>query len=473
VVTDAAADALLAPASVDGGVWAPHRRRLTVGLVLTITLVAFESLAVSTVMPVVSDDLGGLGLYGWVFSGFFLGNLFGVVTAGRMADRLGTARPFVLGLGLFAVGLVVGGLAPSMGVLVAARVGQGIGAGAIPAVAYTSVGRAYPAPLRPRVFAVFASAWVIPGLLGPAASSGLAHAFGWRSVFLALLPLVALAGWITVPALVHSVGVPPPRSDDAEPPAGNEGDARTGPALALIAGVAAVFVAAGGAPIGVAVVLVAVGVPVAVTAFVRLMPVGTLRLAPGIPTAVAVKGMLTFAFFGADAYVSLTLQDVRDQATWVAGAALTFTTISWTAAAWVQERVIHRVGPRRVVRIGFLILAAGIALLFGALGPLPVPVAVLVWGVGGFGIGLAYSPISIVVLGLAEPGREGAATSSIQLCDVLGIALGTGASGAFVALGDARSWDPATALRLAFSLTLAVALAGVVAARRLPTSVPD
>ena len=57
------------------GVWAPARRRLTTGLVLTITLVAFEALAIATIMPVVSDDLGGLGLYGWVFSGFFLGGL--------------------------------------------------------------------------------------------------------------------------------------------------------------------------------------------------------------------------------------------------------------------------------------------------------------------------------------------------------------------------------------------------------------
>jgi MFS family permease len=465
-VTDAA-DAVLAPAAVDGGVWAPHRRRLTIGLVLTITLVAFESLAISTVMPVVSDDLGGLGLYGWVFSGFFLGNLFGVVTAGRLADRHGTARPFGIGLVLFAAGLVVGGLAPSMGVLVAARVGQGIGAGAIPAVAYTSVGRAYPAALRPRVFAVFASAWVIPGLIGPAASSGLAHAFGWRSVFLALLPFVALAALITVPALVRSVGVPEPHGADAG--TGNEGDARTGPALVLIAGVAAVLVAAGGVPLGAAIGLVVVGAPVAVAAFVRLMPVGTLRLAPGIPVAVAVKGMLTFAFFGADAYVSLTLHEVRGQDTWVAGVALTLTTISWTAAAWVQERAIHRVGPRRVVRTGLLVVAAGIALLFGALGPLPVAVSVLVWAVAGFGIGLAYSPISVVVLGLAEPGREGAATASVQLCDVLGIALGTGASGAFVAIGDARGWDPATGLRMAFTVTLAVALAGAVAARRLPT----
>ena len=121
----------------------------SLGLVLTITLVAFESLAISTVMPVVADDLGGLGLYGWVFSGFFLGNLFGIVTAGQAADARGTAFPFAVGLGLFSVGLLVGGLAPSMSVLVAGRVAQGIGAGAIPAVAYTTVSRMYPADAPP------------------------------------------------------------------------------------------------------------------------------------------------------------------------------------------------------------------------------------------------------------------------------------------------------------------------------------
>ena len=87
------------------GLWAPHRRRLTVGLVMTITLVAFESLAIATIMPTVEDDLGGRALYGWVFSGFFLGNLLGIVTAGQAADARGTAFPFAVGLGLFSIGL--------------------------------------------------------------------------------------------------------------------------------------------------------------------------------------------------------------------------------------------------------------------------------------------------------------------------------------------------------------------------------
>src|SRR5918994_3097118 len=175
------------------GVWAPRRRRLTAALVLTITVVAFESLAIATVMPVVADDLGGLGLYGWVFSGFFLGSLLGIVLAGRAADRRGTRLPFAVGLALFAVGLVVGGAAQSMPMLVAGRVAQGMGAGVIPAVAYTTVGRGYPAAMRPRVFAVFSSAWVVPGVVGPAAASAIEGWTSWRVVFLALLPLVGVA----------------------------------------------------------------------------------------------------------------------------------------------------------------------------------------------------------------------------------------------------------------------------------------
>src|SRR5205807_1693840 len=89
------------------GVWAPERRPLTTGLVLTTTLIAAEALAVITIMPQVERDLGGLSLYGWVFSAFMLGSLLGTVAAGREADRAGPARPFAAGLALFAAGLAV------------------------------------------------------------------------------------------------------------------------------------------------------------------------------------------------------------------------------------------------------------------------------------------------------------------------------------------------------------------------------
>src|ERR1700687_5757369 len=80
------------------GVWGPGRRPLTAGLVLTITLVAFEALAVSTVLPKVARDLGGIALYGWVFSAFMLSNLVGITIAGFQADHRGPAPVLAAGL---------------------------------------------------------------------------------------------------------------------------------------------------------------------------------------------------------------------------------------------------------------------------------------------------------------------------------------------------------------------------------------
>src|SRR3546814_11342831 len=117
-----------------------------------------------------------------------------------------------------------------------------------------------------------------------------------------------------------------------------------------------------------------------------------------MPAAILLRGILTFAFFGADAYVSLTFQDVRGRETWVAGLALTAATILWTIGAWTQERFVHRVGPRRLVTIGFTCVAVGIVGMFGALGPPPVAAAAGVWAIAGLGMGLAYPPVPVPLL---------------------------------------------------------------------------
>ena len=74
-------------------------RLLTVGLVLTITLAAFSALSVETILPIISDELGGVSLYGWVFSAFFLGSLASVIVTGGIADQRGTLVPYSVGLG--------------------------------------------------------------------------------------------------------------------------------------------------------------------------------------------------------------------------------------------------------------------------------------------------------------------------------------------------------------------------------------
>jgi MFS family permease len=436
---------------------------MTVGLVFTITLVAFEGLAIATILKVIDDDLRDINLVGWVFSAFFLGSLFGVVAAGYDADRKGPVRPFVVGLVLFAGGLLAGGLAPTMIVLVGARAVQGIGAGAIPAVAYVAIGRAYPVSLQPRMFAILSTAWVVPGLIGPAISGAIAQAFGWRWVFLGLLPLVALAAVMTIGAL-RALGAP----------GGDEPVDRRLGALTLVAGAGLVLAGISSHSAIATPALVVIGVVIGARAFVRLVPPGTIRLATGLPAAVAVRGLTTFAFFGTDAYVSFTVTRVRDASIVIGGLALTAATLTWTAGSWIQERRVHRVGPQTFVRTGLLFIATGIGIMI-VVATLAVPpaIAIVAWGVAGLGMGLAYSAISLVVLAEAPAGGEGTATAAMQLSDTLGVALGTGVSGAIIAAGASLDWTDATAFAVAFAVCGALAIVTAVAALRIPATVHE
>ena len=193
-----------------GDLFVPGLRGLTLGLVSTITLVALESLAIGTVMPLVADELGDLQLYGWVFSAFFLGNLIGVVVAGGALDRMPLGRPFAIGLALFATGLLVGGLAQSMPMLVGARFIQGLGGGAVAPTAYVAIGRCLPERLQPQMFAMLSAAWIAPGVIGPSIAAVVGEGPGWRWVFLGLLPLLAVAGGLALSALRHVPAAAPP-----------------------------------------------------------------------------------------------------------------------------------------------------------------------------------------------------------------------------------------------------------------------
>ncbi|HJY56664.1 MAG TPA: MFS transporter [Streptosporangiaceae bacterium] len=450
-----------------GGLMAPQRRALTVGLVLTITFVASEALAVVTVMPVVARDLGGLRLYGWVFSGFMLGSVIGIVAAGREADRRGPAVPFVAGVVLFGAGLALAGLAPSMGVLVAGRVLQGVGAGAVPSVAYAAIGRSLPETLRPRMMAVLSTAWVAPGLVGPAVSAEVARLFGWRWVFLGLLPIVAVAGTIAVPALVR---LGPPASGGAGEHRMIDGFRTAAGATLILAGLT---LAAGSGPgrldaiLG-GVALIATGAAAGLPALRRLVPPGTLTAQAGLPATILSRGLLTFTFFGADAYVTLAVTAVRHRTPVVAGIAVTGATVAWTAGAWIQARLSGSWEGRRLVRTGLVIVLAGIAGMVLVLQPgVPVAEGLAAWTVAGLGIGLAYAPISLMMLQKAPSGQEGRASASLNLADVLGTAIGIGVGGAAVAATAGR--DLRLGIMAAFCAAAAVGLVALAVTRRLPS----
>jgi MFS family permease len=446
---------------------APQRRTLAVGLVLTVTAVAAEALAVATILPIVAAELGGLALYGWAFSAFFLGDLVGIVVTGMAVDRRGLVLPYLAGLTLFGIGLLVGGLAPSMAMLVGGRLVQGLGAGAIPTVAYVAIGRGFPDSARPLMFAFLSTAWVVPGLLGPGLASVVAATIGWRWVFLGLLPLLVLAGLLTVPALrrlapSEAAAALAARATD------RAADLRRLGAVLLTAGGAALLLAGLSSASLLGAALIAAGLLAGLPALHRLVPPGTLRGRPGLPATILLRGVQTFAFFGAEAYLPLAIVAIRHEPAVLAGLALTAATLAWTAGSWIQARLVGRQGPRRLLGAGLLCVTGGIALTALVLSPsVPVAVTVVSWSLTGLGMGLSYSVISLVVLREAPAGQQGRLTSSMQLADVLGTALGAGLGGALVAVGLAQGWDPALGLAIAFAVSTGAASGGVVLTRRV------
>ncbi|MGO4434239.1 MFS transporter, partial [Paenarthrobacter sp. RAF9] len=132
----------------------------TVGACALVFLSAFESLAVTTIMPLVSRDLDGAALYALAFAGPLATGVMGMVGAGNWSDRRGPAAPLYSSVALFVLGLLIAGTAGSMEILVLGRLVQGLGGGAMTVALYVLVARVYPPALHPKIFAAFAASWV-------------------------------------------------------------------------------------------------------------------------------------------------------------------------------------------------------------------------------------------------------------------------------------------------------------------------
>ena len=447
----------------DRGAWAPDRRLLTAGLIGLVTAAAFEGMAVPTVLPAMVRELGGLDLYGWAFSAFWLTNIIGITLAGSDADRQGPARSLVVGTILFAAGMVVSGVADGMPAVIAGRAIQGFGSGAIGSVVYAAIARAYAPTARPRMIALVSSAWVVPGLVGPALAGFVTDAASWRWVFLGIVVPVLVMGAAVYPQLA-SLG----RIERATEPARRD-SRRALDAAQLAAGSTLILTALSiGQPI-LAVAFFAAGGVLAITALRHLLPPGSLRLAPGRPSVVVAVFAVAFAFFGTEAYVPLTVVEVRDGSVTLGGIALSASAATWTTGAWIQARAAAASIRRTVVVVGAALIGVGIAITSLVLLPAaPVLVAALGWGVAGLGMGLAYSMLALLMLESAPPGEEGMSSAALQLMFTLGTAFGAGFGGAIIALADAGTLELTGALGIVNALMLVVAVAAVLVALRVP-----
>ncbi|HZC69759.1 MAG TPA: MFS transporter [Jatrophihabitans sp.] len=442
-------------------IFAPALRATSVGLLIIVTLTAFEAMAVSAALPTAARALHGLSAFGWAFTGFLVANVLGMVVSGQLSDSRGPRLPLAAGLGCFLGGLLLSGTAATMTQLVAGRVVQGFGGGLIITAMYVVIGAAYPERVRPRVFAATSSAWVVPSLVGPVVSGALAQHATWRWVFLGLVPFVLIGGVLLVPVL-RSLHV-------AAEPGALARPSRLVRAAAVAAGVAALE-QAGQHPSPVSGAVAVAGLAALVWGIRPLLPAGTFRVQPGVAAPIAMRGILAGAFFGIEAVVPLTLTLQHGYGATIAALPLTCAGFSWATGAWWQGRVDDTAGPQRrivLIRTGFaLITAAGVLMALAANPALPGWLAYPAWLLAGLGAGLSMSSVGLLMLKYTTDADRGADSAALQLSDATASALTTGLAGVLVAAA-ARGVIGSTTGFVCLDLAMSgVAVVGVLVAGR-------
>ena len=437
-------------------------RLVTGGLIGLVTLVAFEALAVSTAMPVVAQELGGVRSYGLAFSLFLTTQLLGTVLAGGWSDSRGPRGPLLAGLALFVAGLLVCGLATTFPVLLVGRVISGAGGGFIGVALYVVVARAYPDNLHPRVFGWISAAWVVPSVVGPPVAGYLADEVTWRAVFLGVPPFAVLALVALLPRLTHLES----NADQKTIP----GERRRRAALGVALAGGATLVQWGAQELETVLALAAVslvaGLALLAVSLPRLLPQGTLKIRRGLPSVVAVRALFTASFFAAETFIPLMLVQERGLRPLVAGLVLTGAAVGWAAGSWFQGKR-QPMSRSALLIAGAAIVAVVVAALpLGVLEAVPAGVIAPLWLIAGFGMGLGMTVTSVLILELSPVAEQGRNSASLQVSDALGGVLGIGLAGAvFAAMHDPTGDDRPVFAGIWFGLAVIAALGAVVGSR--------
>lgn len=435
------------------GPWSATYRTSTIGIFSLAFLIAFEALAVATVMPIVAKDLDGLSLYALSFAAPMAVSVISLTLAGPWMDRNGPGPAMRAGVGVFAAGLIVAGLAPDMVVFLIGRAVQGFGSGLIGVGLYVMIARIYPEALRPRVFTVMTSAWVLPALVGPAFAAFTAEQVGWRWVFLAV-PLIAVIAMAMLWRSVHdltgtSVAMADPRR----------------PRWALLAAAGVLVISYAGQRTFALWPVLLVGAVGLVVAFApRLLPAGAWRAKRGLPSVISLRGLLGAAFFGAEVYLPLSLIEHRGFTPTQAGVLLTAAAVAWFAGSWLAANVPALGDKVLRVRLGALSIAIGVGSVMTTLNDsIPIAVVVIGWALAGMGMGMAFPTLSVLLLDNSAMGEEGINSAAIQINDsivpALVLALGSVVFASFLQSAPMTGYVLVLAASTALA-GLAVALSG-------------
>jgi MFS family permease len=442
-------------------------------------LVAIDSTIVATAVPSIVRDIGGFSSFPWLFSAYLLAQAVSVPVYAKLSDMAGRKPIILTGIGLFLLGSILCGLAWSMPALIAFRVVQGLGAGAVLPVAITIAGDIYSLAERAKVQGYLASVWAVSSVVGPTLGGGFSSLGIWRGIFLVNVPLCLLAGWMLIRKFHENIERTTHRVDYLG-------------AVLLTLSLSLIILGAleGGqawawnSPMSIAVfatgaVLLAVFLLVERRAAEPVLP----------PWVVSRRLLATTAFIsfgvgsvvlGLTSYVPTFLQGALTTSPVLAGLALAALTLGWPISASQSGRLYLRIGFRATALIGISVTVVGSMILaVTAYAPNLVLVATSCFIVG-LGLGLVATPTLIAAQSSVEWNERGVVTGTNLFARSIGSALGVAVFGAVANAvyagspnGETNRHTVVTASAAVFWAVLISATLTVVAVLAMPSKVRE
>jgi MFS family permease len=464
---------------VEGVGFRSERGPVLIALMLSSGLVAIDSTIVATAVPSIVRDIGGFSSFPWLFSAYLLAQAVSVPVYAKLSDMAGRKPIILTGIGLFLLGSILCGLAWSMPALIAFRVVQGLGAGAVLPVAITIAGDIYSLAERAKVQGYLASVWAVSSVVGPTLGGGFSSLGIWRGIFLVNVPLCLLAGWMLIRKFHENIERTTHRVDYLG-------------AVLLTLSLSLIILGAleGGqawawnSPMSIAVfatgsVLLAVFLLVERRAAEPVLP----------PWVVSRRLLATTAFIsfgvgsvvlGLTSYVPTFLQGALTTSPVLAGLALAALTLGWPISASQSGRLYLRIGFRATALIGISVTVVGSMILaVTAYAPNLVLVATSCFIVG-LGLGLVATPTLIAAQSSVEWNERGVVTGTNLFARSIGSALGVAVFGAVANAvyagspnGETNPHTVVTASAAVFWAVLISATLTVVAVLAMPSKVRE
>ncbi len=418
----------------------------TVLLNLGIGLHALDIFVITTVMPAVIADIGGLSFYTWTTMLYMVGSLVGAASAGYLRVVSGRRRGYVIGGWVLLVGTIGCAIPPDMFWLLAARAVKGFGGGLVIAQSMALVSELYDQRTRTRIIAMITTTWSIAALLGPTIGGAFAEIGWWRGAFWATAPLALLFTWLAWRAV--------PESD-------LETSDRRLPLLRLATltlGVMCVGVTSQIEEMGLNIVLLVVAVAVVWFTFRLdersehgLFPTRPMSFTTPVGTAYWTYFLISVSHTGLLIFTPLFLQELHGVSPLYVGYMSLVFSLAWTAGSLGVSGLTgmwERVAPAS----GLALTAIGTALMAAIIVDGSLMLITFYIIITGFGIGVTNVVMTAWGMSVARPGEESVTASSMPTIRSLGVAFGAAGAGLVAngaGLGHGTEPDAATVATVA------------------------